>query len=129
MVHDRWVVEENWRRFKPIVLGGVPAPMRMIVAPMARRGVKAQLKGHGMGHHTQGEIHDIGRRDLSAIEAILGSKPFLLGDAPTGIDATAYGLLANILYPADIKSPLQDHIRAHPTLAGYVDRFRARFYA
>lgn len=49
MVYDRWVVEENWQIFRGVVLGQVPALVRPIIAPIARRGVKGQLKGHGTG--------------------------------------------------------------------------------
>src|SRR5262249_25283080 len=74
MVYDRWIVDRNWRVFRDVVLGGLPAPVRTIVGPVARRGVKRQLVGHGIGLHTQEEIGAIGRRDVGAIADILGTK-------------------------------------------------------
>ena len=128
MVYDRWVVEENWRQFRGVVLGAVPAPVRPLIAPIARRGVKRQLKGHGIGLHSADEIHAVGLRDLGAIADVLGDKPFLLGDAPTEIDAVAYGLLPNIMQ-VPLASPVKDAALARPNLVAYVERMRSRYFA
>ncbi len=128
MVYDRWVVEENWQRFRAVVLGGVPAPLRPLIAPLARRGVRAQLKGHGIGLHSRDEIHAVGRRDIAAIADVLGEKPFLMGDAPTEIDAIAYGLLPNVMH-VPIASPVKDEALGRRNLVGYVERVTARYFA
>ena len=127
MVYDRWVVEPNWRIFRDIVLGGVSAPMRRIIGPLARRGVKKQLHGHGIGLHSPDEIHAIGIGDAGALADYLGDKPFLMGDNPTEIDAVAYGLFANIMVPP-IASPIKDYLLKRKNVADYVARFRTRFY-
>lgn len=127
MVYDRWVVEENWQQFRGVVLGGVPALLRPIIAPIARRGVRGQLKGHGIGIHSADEIHGIGIRDVGAVADVLGDKPFLLGDAPTEVDAVAYGLLPNIMR-VPLASPVKDAALARPNLVAYVDRMQARFF-
>jgi glutathione S-transferase-like protein len=44
LVYDRWAVDENWRTFRNVVLGGVPALLR---------GVLRQLRGHGIGLHSR----------------------------------------------------------------------------
>lgn len=128
MVHERWVVESNWRVFREVVLGGIPAPLRPVVGQFARRGVRAQLRGHGIGLHTPAEIHEIGRRDISAIADFLGDKPFLMGDTPTDIDAVAYGLLPNIMN-VPLESPIRDEARSRKNLVAYVERFTQRFFA
>lgn len=127
MVHDRWVVEENWREFRHVVLRGVPRPLRGAVALFARRGVKGQLRGHGIGLHAPEEIHAIGVGDIGAIADYLGDKPFLMGDAPTGIDAVAYGFLANML-DVPIRSPARDAGLQRPNLVDYLERIRARYF-
>ena len=127
MVHDRWMVDSNWAMFRDIVLGGVPAAIRPIIAVIARRGVRRQLRGHGIGIHTADEIHAIGRRDIAALSAVLGAKPFFMGDTPTEIDATAYGLLANII-AAPTVSPVKQDALARLNLVAFVDRFNMRYY-
>ncbi len=128
MVWDRWVVDENWRVFRPIVLGGVPAPVRPIVARLARRGVRRQLVGHGIGIHSRDEIHAIGLRDLGALADFLGAKPFFMGDTPTELDAVAYGLPPNVM-KVPIASPLKDAASKRANLVAWVERIRARFFA
>lgn len=128
MVYDRWMVDENWRTFRDVVLGGIPSPIRPVVALFARRGVRAQLRGHGIGLHYRHEIHAIGRRDIGAIADFLGGEPFLLGERPTEIDAIAYGLLANIMN-VPIASPIQDEASKRANLAAYVERLRNRYFA
>lgn len=127
MVFDRWVRDENWPVLKPSVLGQVPSVVRTVIAPIARRGVKRQLRGHGMGLHSPEEIEIIARRDLEALAGMLGDRDWFLGDSPTLVDATVFSLLANIRYVA-FASPMKAMIDSHPNLAAHVDRFRARFY-
>jgi len=128
MVYDRWMVEANWRSFRDVVLGGVPAPLRPIIGPIARRGVRRQLVGHGVGRHSQEEIHAIGVKDIRAIADFLAEKPFLMGATPSEIDAIAYGFLANIL-KAPIASPVKDEGVLHGHLVEFVDRVHACFLA
>ncbi|MBI1210692.1 MAG: glutathione S-transferase family protein [Alphaproteobacteria bacterium] len=128
MVYDRWVVDANWRVFRNVVLGGVPVPMRYAIAPMARRSVRQQLRGHGIGIHSADEIHTIGKRDVAALSDVLGDKPFFMGDTPTEVDAIAYGQLANILL-VPIPTPIKDEGLARKNLPAFLDRFRQRYYA
>jgi len=128
MVYDRWMVEKNWPVARKVILGRVPAAARPIIAPIARRGVRKQLEAHGIGRHSREEIHAIGRADVGAIAEVLGDKPFLMGGAPSQIDAVAYGLLANIaLVP--IESPVRDEIQGRRKLMSYIERIRERYFA
>ncbi len=127
MVYDRWVREDNWPILKGSVLGEIAAPVRALIAPMARRGVKKQLNGHGMGLHSDDEIQAIARRDIGALASILGDQDWFFGSMPSLADATVFSLLANIRYPA-FNSPMKAMIDGHPSLAAFVDRFRDRFY-
>lgn len=111
-----------------MILGGVPVPVRTIIAPIARRGVGKQLEAHGIGRHSRDEIHAIGRSDVGSVAEFLSDKPFLMGDAPTQIDAVAYGLLANIA-DVPIESPVEDEVKSRPNLVSYLERVRDRYYA
>ena len=128
MVYDRWCRDENWSRLKSTVLGDIPAPVRMMIAPYARHSVKKQLEGHGMGLHAPSEIEAIAKKDIDALAALLGDGPWYFGEQPTMADATVYSLLANILF-VEFESPMKDMIRIHPKLTAMLENFRARYYA
>lgn len=128
MVYDRWMVESNWSIARNVILGGIPAPMRSIIAPIARRGVRKQLEAHGMGRHSRDEIASIGRSDVRAVAELLGDRLFLMGDTPTQIDAVAYGLLANIAM-VPIESAVRDEIQGRSNLSRYLERVREKYYA
>lgn len=127
MVYDRWVREENWPLLKESVLGQIAAPVRAVIAPLARRGVRKQLDGHGMGLHSEAEIRMIARRDIDALAKMLGDQPWFFGKEPSLTDAVVYSLLANIRDPA-FASPMKAMIADHANLNGFLDRFRARYY-
>ncbi len=128
VVYTRWVQPAGWALTGPAFFGGLPPPLRWLVPPLARRGMRASLRGHGMGRHNAQEVMAIGCRDITAVADWLGPQPYMLGDAPTSVDATAYALLANVLW-APVQSPLQDHAASRPTLAAYCQRMKARYYA
>jgi glutathione S-transferase len=127
MVNDRWNTPENWPILKSTVLGGIPAPVRAVMAPFARRGVLKQLKGHGMGCHSAEEIAAIGKRDIDALAAILGTQDWFFGEQPTETDAVVYGQLANI-YWVGFSSPMKAVIGGNANLVAFLERFKGRFY-
>jgi glutathione S-transferase len=127
MVYSRWMVDENWRGFRDVVLSGLSTPARRILGPIARRGVRRQLQGHGIGLHLQDEIYAIGRGDIRAIAGYLGTKAFLMGETASEIDAIAYGFLANIAR-APIASPVKQEILQQPNLADYLQRIDAEYF-
>ena len=127
MVYSRWIVDENWRGFRDVVLSGLSPPARRIVGTVARRGVRRQLQGHGIGLHSQDEVYAIGRGDIRAIAEYLGTKAFLMGETASEIDAIAYGFLANIAR-VPIASPLKQEILQRANLTGYLDEIDRQYF-
>lgn len=127
MVYTRWTDDANWPLTREAFISGMPQPLRAVVPHLARRGLRAQLKGHGMGRHRVEEVHAIACRDDSAVADFLGDRPFMLGERPCTLDATAYALLANLLW-APVDSPIRRHARARPPLEAYCQRMKARYF-
>jgi glutathione S-transferase len=125
VVHTRWVDEAGWAQTRQAFFGSLPWPLRAVLPLLARRGLRAELRGHGMGRHGVQEIHAIAARDLQAVADFLGDKPFMLGPAPTSIDATAYAFLANLLW-APVDSPIRRRAQELPVLEAYCRRMKAR---
>ncbi len=124
----RWVQPEGWAKTREAFFGAMPAPLRWFVPTLARCGLVAEMKGHGMGRHSAAEIHAIVCRDVTALADFLGDKPFMLGDSPCSLGASAHAFLANLLW-APVDSPIQRHARGQPTLQAYCLRMKARYFA
>jgi len=127
MVFDRWCRPENWAILKNSILGDILQPMRSLLAPFARRSVKKQLIGQGMGLHTADEIAAIAQRDIQALSDLLAEQPYFFGDLPSLTDATVYSLLANI-YHVDFSSPMKADIENAKNLVPFLARFKAAYY-
>lgn len=126
-VYSRWQEPVNWEKVKATYFSDLPPVLNTIVPMQVRKQMLQSLKGHGMGRHTPAEIYHIGITDLNALSDFLADKPFLMGEQPTSVDASAYGLLANILW-APIESPLQERAAALSNLSAYSHRMKAKFY-
>ncbi len=128
MVYARWIDPAVFAAVREAFFGGLPGPLRLALPWCARRGIRAQLHGHGMGRHSRDEICAIGCRDVDALADLLGSQPYFLGEEPSALDASAYAFLANILWvPIDV--PPKARAQSRPNLGAYCERMRARFFA
>ena len=127
LLHSRWVEPQGWAMTKEAFFGTLPRPLKWIIPLLARRAMRQQLHGHGMGRHSAQEIHAIGQRDITALADFLWHKPYFMGDEPCSLDATAYAFLANLVWvPMD--SALTQHAERYPQLEVYCRRMRSRYY-
>jgi glutathione S-transferase len=121
----RWIDPAGWAILQRTYFQGMPMPW--LIARIARRKVSATLYYEGTGRHDPAEILASAVQDLDALQGILGDRPYFCGDRPTSVDATAYGMLASALL-APFPGPLQDAVAQRASLAGYVERMRARYW-
>lgn len=127
IVADRWGEDDNWEHVRRAFFSDIPAIIRGFVTRQIRKQALAQLNGQGMGRHSAEERFDRVRRDKIAIREILGDKPFLFGENPTGADYSVVPMLrASIVTP--VTKPLGAFIKSDPTLMGYVTRGTDRLY-
>ena len=127
IVHDRWMDDANFAKGPRNFFRSVPVPVRWFVVPMVRRQIRRALHGQGMGRHSPEEIVALGTRSIDATATHLGAKPYMMGDEPSGLDATAFAFIAGVLCPV-FESPLRASAERHDTLKRYVERMTARFY-
>ena len=121
LIQVRWIDDAAFETTKKTYFGSMPFPLRAIVPGIARRKVRQQFRGHGMGRHSTAEVLAIGTRDIDALAAQLGDRPFLMGDKPATVDASAFATLANLAY-VNIASPLREATRRHTNLVAYCER-------
>lgn len=128
MVYSRWMDAQAWPLTREAFFGALPAPLRWLVPGLARRGMRAQLRGHGMGRHSASEIEAIARRDIVALSDFLADKAFFMGAQPSSLDAVAYAFVANLL-ESPAPSALTSWARQHANLVAYGQRMKDRYYA
>jgi glutathione S-transferase len=127
IIQVRWADEEGWRAYRPIFEAIFPPVVGKVVVPMIRRKTVQRLQAQGLGRHRPEEILELGKADISAVAALLGDKPYLLGDEPSSFDATVYAFLVSILaFPVD--SPFRRYTQEQQNLVRYVERFQQRYF-
>jgi glutathione S-transferase len=82
------------------------------------------MLGQGLGRHSAEEVWDMMRADVQALAALLGDKPFFLGEEPTSLDATVHTFLDH--FRAGPQNPVADEISAHAGLLAYQARMSSR---
>jgi glutathione S-transferase len=127
VVHSRWMDDRNFNVGPITFFQKVPALVRPLVIAMIRRQVRRTLHGQGIGRHSPAEIASLMNRAIDALAAILGDKPYLMGNEPCGADATAYAFTLGVLCPA-FESPMRGRAASHANLVAYAERMRARFH-
>lgn len=65
VVQTRWAEDAGWAKTRQAFFAAMPLPLRWFVPVLARRGLLAEMRGHGMGRHTAGgdPRHRLPRRD------------------------------------------------------------------
>lgn len=127
VLYDRWIAPQGWEMTRAGFFGTLPWPLRMIVPWVARRGIRAELHGHGMGRHAPEQIHALGIADVDALAILLGRQDYFLGARPTSIDAVATAFLANILM-VPLETPIKAAAAGHANLVAYCQRMARQFF-
>jgi glutathione S-transferase len=117
---------------QPVVAGmlvqlGIPRFITRLVSKLVRRqGIKT-LYAQGTGRHSPDEINAIGMQLLTALSDWLGQQPYMLGDQPRTLDASAYAFLMGILLPP-IEGPMKTHLQSKANLVTYCERMRTQYW-
>ncbi len=127
MIFSRWIDPQSSPQFLKIVLGPLPAPLRIVAKTMICRRISNNLYAQGLGRHQPDEIYRLALEDLDAVATFLENKSFLLGEEPCLWDASAFSYLANLVY-VRIPSPLQQAAEGFPQVLAYCDRMMARYF-
>ena len=90
LVHSRWINNDTWPIIKERFFNGMPFPLNKLIPIIARSGTKKRIQGHGMGAHTNSEIHDIADRSFNSISTLLGNKRFMFGEKISSLDLIVF---------------------------------------
>jgi glutathione S-transferase len=107
---SRWSQPHNWPAMKGAIFGGLPPVLRDLIASFARRQMRKQIRGQGLGRNTEDEIFQLGKQDLSALS-----------------DYLAFGFLTNVIW-CPVESPLKTHAQGLGNLVAFCERVRDRYF-
>jgi glutathione S-transferase len=127
MVWFRWLEPANFAKGPAHFADTAPEGQREQLRRDLQARKQAELHAQGLGRHTPEGIAELGTRSIDALATLLDDKSWLMGDAPSGVDATAFGMLACVLTPF-FDTPLRRAAEAHANLAAYVARMMRRHY-
>jgi glutathione S-transferase len=127
LMHARWMIDENFDVGPRHFFDGAPAPLRPLICAFVRRQVRRDLKGQGIGRHTEEEISQLAARDLGALADFIGDKPYLMGAMPCGADAAVFGMVAAAMAPC-FKTPIRIAAELQPNLVAYRDRLMDKYF-
>lgn len=107
---------------------GAPGLVLPLLLKQVRGKVATQLNGQGIGRMAPAQIAEHGVNGYAALAEFLGDKPYMLGDRPSALDATAFGFLHTLLVPP-FASPIKAYAASQPNLVAYHQRMLAAFEA
>lgn len=126
-VDARWMHDDNFYRGPAMIFKRIPQPMRFFIQRIVRNKIRKSLLAQGTGRHSQADMHTIARKGIASVAAILGDKPYLMGDKICAADAALFGFIASALCPL-FESPIRTAAESHPNLVAYVERMRLEFF-
>jgi glutathione S-transferase len=128
-MYTRWqTTDENWQITKKANFGSLLPIIRDVVGLVYRwLIIRKQIYGQGIGRHNADEIFHLGELDLDALSTFLAEKPYFMGNKPTSLDASAFGILINTIR-GPIESPLKEYGKSKKNLVAYCERMMAEFY-
>ena len=127
VMHARWTDDANFDKGPRRFFDAVPALIRPLIVANVRRLVRRNLLAHGLGRHSRADIDRLMIHGYAAIADFLGAKPFLMGDAPCGADATVWAWIGSSLCPV-FETQVRPAIERHANLVAYRDRGLARWF-
>jgi glutathione S-transferase len=127
MAYTRYLIAENFAKGPACWFDRAPEAMRGGLRADLQKRVTEHLRIAGIGRHSPEEIVELGDRSLSALSLLLADKPYLMGDRPRGLDATAFGALAGVLTPY-FDSPLRRRAEGYANLVAYVERMMGLYF-
>ena len=127
LVGARWVDPENFAKGPSHFFDGAPDDRREKLREDAQFRVAENYLLSGLGRHAPDDDIELALRSIFALSVQLGEKPYLMGDKPCGMDATAFGALSGILTPF-FESKLRAKAEQYDNLVAYVGRMMLQYY-
>ncbi|XP_061192852.1 failed axon connections homolog [Saccostrea echinata] len=93
-----------------------------------RRAIRSATWGHGIGRHSVEEVWGIGQADIEALSNYLGDKKYFMGDDPSEIDCSLFGMLTFLLVSMQGTRYETFTKENHPNLVSYFHRMKSTYW-
>jgi glutathione S-transferase len=80
-----------------------------------------------LGRHSDSEVTALVSRAANSVAAIMGERPYLMGNKPCGADASVFAHIASLLSDY-FDTPLRTCITRHANLVAYSERMMAQYF-
>lgn len=126
-LYFRFGAEEGYGVLLPEFKKALPGPLKLLTGVIRRNALKS-IRTQGTGRHSHDEISTVAKADLRSVSALLGDKPYLLGDKPRTFDASVFAFINTTLgFPYD--SEARKYVAGEKNLVAYHDRVQKAFYS
>jgi glutathione S-transferase len=119
----RWADGANWPRFRPLMFGAVPAPLRAALASYVRRGIKQSLLARDFTRTGLEDCYARMERTLDQLEARAPERGFWVADSLSVADLGLFGQLHSLRAPFTPNTA--QRVAARKRLSAYLDRVDA----
>ncbi|KAK8754398.1 hypothetical protein OTU49_016061 [Cherax quadricarinatus] len=96
--------------------------------PRLKYKIEKVAKLQGIGRHSSTEVEEMGRKDIAALSVYLGNNQYMMGDNPTELDCSVFGMLSQIVW----NSPNSPYIRMFNSeftnLNAYCQHMKEKFW-
>jgi len=123
-------VYKNTAKFVQANITGGPFPsfLRTLFSLVFKKMVKGRLNSQGYGKFDEADVQEVLRRDLEAINDVLGDKKYIGGDNPCIADFTIFGHLATCEF-IPMEQPVKDLIgREFPKIKELLQRIQEAYW-
>ncbi|CAK8688777.1 unnamed protein product [Clavelina lepadiformis] len=128
LAYQRWLMDDS-------ILDLIPFPNRFATKLFSwytslklRPELRKNMRGQGIGRHSEEEILKIAKLDLGAIADFLGEKEFFMGSQPSEVDAVIFGFVGLMIFTGSNSVSAKDVTENHPNLVAYVERMKQMYW-
>lgn len=127
LVHSRWINEDTWPIINKQFFSSMPFPLNKIIPFLARSGTKKRINGHGMGAHSNEEIHIIADRSFKSVSTLLGDKPYMFGEQISSLDIIVFALVGSFIL-STIDNETSRMARKYENLVTLTEKIQKKYY-
>lgn len=90
--------------------------------------IKNKVNNHGIGRLSIDDVIEGGKKDLLALNQLLGDKNYFFGKEPTSFDSAAFGMLIELLLAPQPDQRLIEFAKEKTKLPQFLDRIKATYW-